>query len=57
MIRNRIIKYILIGLITMVAIRYIPQHKLYDDDIIIIAIIVSIGYAIIDKILPSYYLS
>ena len=56
MIRNRIIKYILIGLISIIAIRYVPQHKLNDDDIIIIAIIISIGYAIIDKLMPSYNL-
>ncbi len=56
MIRNRIIKYILIGLISIIAIRYVPQHKLNDDDIIIIAIIISIGYAIIDKLMPSYTL-
>ncbi len=56
MIRNRIIKYILIGLISIISIRYIPHHKLNDDDIIMIAIIISIGYAVIDKLLPSYTL-
>ena len=56
MIRNRIIKYILMGLLTIIAIRYVPKHRLNDDDIIIIGILVSIGYAILDKLLPSYYL-
>jgi hypothetical protein len=51
---NRIIKYILIGIIAVIAIRYIPSNALLDKDIIIIAICISIGYAIIDKLLPSY---
>ena len=51
---NRIIKYFLIGLITFIAIRYIPTHALDDMEIITVAMTVSIGYAIIDKLLPSY---
>ena len=54
MITNRIIKYILIGLITILLIRYVPVNKLIDDEIIIIGILASISYAIIDKLLPSY---
>ena len=48
-----ILKYILIGIITFVAIRYIPTTTLLQEDILIISFIVSIAYAIIDTIMPS----
>ena len=54
MINNRIIKYILIGLLTFLIIRYIPSSAILDIEIIAIALCVSIGYAIMDKLLPSY---
>jgi hypothetical protein len=53
---NRSIKYLLIGIITFLSIRYIPTNALLDKEIIIIAIVVSIAYALIDKLLPSYIL-
>lgn len=53
---NRIIKYILIGLLTILSIRYIPSHALLDEEILIVAFIVSIGYALLDKLIPSYTL-
>jgi hypothetical protein len=53
---NRSIKYLLIGIVTFLAIRYIPTHALLDKEIIVISIVVSIAYAIIDKLLPSYKL-
>ncbi len=51
---NRIIKYILIGLLTFITIRYVPSVALADQDILLIAMIISMGYAVIDKLLPSY---
>ncbi len=51
---NRIIKYFLIGLIAFIAIRYIPSNALDDMEILVVSMTVSIGYAIIDKLLPSY---
>ena len=51
---NRIIKYFLICLIAFVAIRYIPSNALDDMDILVVSMTVSIGYAFIDKLLPSY---
>jgi hypothetical protein len=51
---NHILKYILIGLITMLSIRYIPTTTLLQNDILMISFVVSISYAIIDTILPSY---
>jgi hypothetical protein len=53
-ISNRIIKYILIGILTFISIRYLPTNALIDQEIIAIALIISIGYAIMDKLLPSY---
>ena len=53
---NHIIKYLLIGLITAISIKYIPTTTLMQEDIIAISIIVSIAYAIIDVILPSVYI-
>ena len=50
---NHIIKYILIGIITAISIKYIPVITLLKNDIIIISIIVSISYALIDIMLPS----
>jgi hypothetical protein len=54
MIINRIIKYILIGLIAFIATRYIPSVALNNDETLYIVITISIGYALIDKLLPSY---
>ena len=51
---NHILKYILIGLITMVAIKYIPTTTLLQMDILMISFIVSISYALLDIVLPSY---
>jgi len=53
---NQIIKYILIGLITAICIKYIPNTTLLQQEIITISIVVSIAYAIIDIILPSFYI-
>lgn len=54
MIDNKIIKYFLIGLIAFIAIRYIPSSALDDIEILVVSMTVSIGYAIIDKLMPSY---
>jgi hypothetical protein len=51
---SRIIKYFLIGLIAFIAIRYIPASALDDMEILVVSMIVSIGYAVIDKLMPSY---
>jgi hypothetical protein len=51
---NKIIKYFLMGLIAFIAIRYIPSNALDDMEILVVAMTVSIGYAIIDRLLASY---
>ena len=53
---NKIIKYFLMGFIAFIAIRYIPSNALDDMEILVVAMTVSIGYAIIDRILASYTL-
>lgn len=50
---NHIIKYLLIGLISGLSIKYVPTTTLLQNDIIIISIIISIAYAIIDIMVPS----
>ena len=50
---NQILKYILIGIVTSLAIKYIPATTLLNDEILMISFIVSICYAIMDTVLPS----
>ena len=50
---NRAIKYILMALITAILVRYIPAIMVSDKNIIIISCLVSISYAILDRISPS----
>jgi hypothetical protein len=50
---NRAIKYILMGLITWLLIKYISKFVEPDQFIILVPLIVSIFYAILDRILPS----
>ena len=50
---QRLIKYILIGLIVMLATRYIPDNILQTKEIIMIGATSSIAFAILDMISPS----
>ena len=50
---ERFIKYILIGLIVVIATRYIPDTILQTKEIIMIGITSSLAYAILDMISPS----
>ena len=50
---NQILKYILIGIITALSIKYVPTTTLLQCDIFIVAFIVSICYALMDHTLPS----
>jgi hypothetical protein len=51
---NMLAKYLLIGIFTFLAIRYIPTGALQDEEIIAVALCVSVVYALIDRMLPSY---
>lgn len=50
---NRILKYILMSLFTFALLKYIPLIMLSFNEMIIISCLVSIFYAILDRIFPS----
>jgi hypothetical protein len=50
---EKIIKYIIIGLIVICSLKYIPDTILKTNELIIIGLITSITYAIFDIISPS----
>ena len=50
---QRLIKYILMGLIVIIAMRYIPDNLLQTKEIIMIGITSSISFAILDMISPT----
>ena len=50
---EKIIKYLIIGLIVVSALKYIPETMLKTNELIIIGSITSITYALFDIISPS----
>ena len=52
---NKIIKYILMSLITFISILFIPSSAIDTFEGLMITFIVTIFYAILDRILPSIY--
>ena len=50
---EKIIKYILMTLIVILCLRYIPESMLKFNEIIIISLISSISYAILDMVSPA----
>jgi hypothetical protein len=50
---QKFIKYILMCLIIIIAMRYIPDNKIQQKEIIMIGITSSIVFAILDMISPS----
>ena len=50
---NRAIKYVLLAIITGLLTRYIPDIMISNQNIIIISCLVSISYAILDRIAPT----
>tara|TARA_E500000178_G_scaffold23634_1_gene21884 strand:+ start:956 stop:1168 length:213 start_codon:yes stop_codon:yes gene_type:complete len=50
---KRIIKYILMGFIILVAVRYIPTQTIDTKEIIMIALISSISFGMLDMVSPS----
>jgi hypothetical protein len=51
--QKKIIKYVLFGLICAISLRYIPSSIIKNKEILMIAAIMSISFAIIDMISPS----
>jgi hypothetical protein len=52
-IKQRIIKYLLIGILVCIAARYIPALPLQNKEIIMIGAVSSITFAIIDMLSPT----
>lgn len=50
---QKVLKYILMGLIIIVAVKYIPDNLLNIKEIIMIGAISSISFAILDMVSPS----
>ena len=50
---RRIIKYILMGFIILVACRYIPNQPINTNEIIMIALTSSITFGMLDMVSPS----
>lgn len=50
---QKIIKYVLMGLIVIIATKYIPNNVLHDKEIIMIGITSSVSFAILDMVSPS----
>ena len=51
--QKNIIKYFLIGFIVAIAARYIPNHTLKNEELIMIGAVASISFAILDMYSPS----
>jgi hypothetical protein len=54
---QKITKYILMGLIVVVALKYIPDNQIKNKEIIMIGATSSISYAILDMISPAIKIS
>lgn len=54
---KRIIKYILMGLVILVSIRYVPTQLLDTSELLMISFISSISFAILDMVSPSILIS
>jgi len=50
---KKLVKYVLFGLICAISLRYIPSTILPNKEILMIAAIMSISFAIIDMVSPS----
>lgn len=50
---NIMLKYVLMTFLTVISIRYLLDSILPTSEIVIIALLVSIYYAILDRTLPS----
>ena len=51
--QKNIIKYFLIGFIVAIAARYIPNHTIKNEELIMIGAVASISFAILDMYSPS----
>ena len=54
---KNLIKYLIIGLIVSLAVRYIPDKILSNNEIITIGAIASVTYGILDMYAPSIFIN
>ena len=52
---NKLLKYILMSLITYLSLSFIPSQELKSKESLMITFIVTITFAILDRVLPSIY--
>lgn len=52
-IYNKLLKYILISLVTYLSLSFVPSKEIKTKESLMITFIVAISYAILDRILPS----
>lgn len=50
---ERIIKYVLLGLIVLLSVRYIPEIKLPNKELIMIGATSAIAFSILDMVSPA----
>jgi len=55
--KKKILKYFLFGLIIGITTRYIPSNTINNKELLMIAVIASVSFAIIDMISPSINVS
>lgn len=54
---KRVIKYILMGLVMLVSLRYIPSQLIDGSELLTISFISSVSFAILDMASPSILIS
>ncbi len=54
---QKITKYILMGLIVVIALRYVPDNALKNKEIMMIGAVSSISFAILDMVSPAIRIS
>lgn len=51
--KKKLIKYLLFGLIIALSIRYIPTNQIDNREILMISLLASVSFGIIDMVSPS----
>ena len=52
---NKLLKYILMSLITFLSVSFVPSNDIKTTDGLKITFIITIFYALLDRVLPSIY--
>jgi hypothetical protein len=51
--KEKLLKYVLMGIIVMLTVKYLPSYILNTDEIVMIGLTSSITFAILDMLSPS----